>query len=339
MEKKFVTAMVALATCLTAVLPLANGQDEFNSLRTNLPGVTTFATPPAGFDHTTASDYELARYGFPPRPNEMMEPAAFASWKRAMQASKERILPRLEPSQKSHGPARMMNSNGTSNNWSGVVDFGGATSYNHSDSFHLIAMDYVVPAATQAYGVCAGSTVYSSTWIGIDGWGSTDVLQAGTDSDAYCGQGGVSSSYTAWIEWYPYPEVRISNFPVAPGDDLYIAVWNTSATQGNAYFVNYRTNFAGTVQFTAPSGTTLVGNSAEWVVERPGVNGGLATLANYVSDYLSNCHASTWNSVSYEPGSPSAMQLTMLDDNGRPISLPTMLGASAIWFQDTGSAR
>ena len=28
----------------------------------------------------------------------------------------------------------------------------------------------------------------------------------------------------------------------------------------------------------APSGTTLQGNSVEWIVERPGVSGGLATF-------------------------------------------------------------
>jgi hypothetical protein len=340
MTNRFLTTVAAAAVCLTSVRPLAFSQEQFNRLETNLPGVTTFTAPPAGFDHTTASDYELAMYGLPPRPDEMMEPAAYSSWKRAMRASRERIVPALELSQRSHGPSRAVtNSQSTSGNWSGVVDYSGATSYNHSDSFHLIMMDYVVPAVTQAYGVCNGSVNHSATWIGIDGSGSNDVLQAGTESDAYCGSNGASSSYSAWIEWYPYNEMRITNLPVAPGDDLFIEVWNTSATEGNAYFVNYRTNQAGTIQFSAPPGTTLVGNSAEWVVERPGVSGGLSTLANYVSDYLSNCYATTWNKVSYAPGSSSAMQLTMLDDSGRPISVPTLLGGSAIWLQDTGSAR
>jgi hypothetical protein len=36
---------------------------------------------------------------------------------------------------------------------------------------------------------------------------------------------------------------------------------------------------------TLPSGTSLIVNSAEYVVERPGVNGGLATLTYYIDDF------------------------------------------------------
>ncbi len=339
MNKRLPT-IAALAACLTAVVPVATAQEQLNRLQTNLPGVTTAAEPPAGFDHLTASEDELALYGFPPRPDEMMDPHAYASWKRAMGASRQRISPKLEQTQIFHGPARQVeNSQGTSNNWSGVVDFGGAASYQHATSFHFIITDFVVPVARQAYGVCTGSWDYSSTWVGIDGYGSNDVLQAGTESDAYCGAGGSGSLYSAWYEWFPYGEVRIKNLPVAPGDDLFVEVWNTTAVQGYAYLVNYTTNQAVTVGFTAPPGAAFVGNSAEWVVERPGVNGGLANLTNYVSDYLSNCYAVTWNQVSYSPGSSSTLQLTMLDNSARPISFPTVLGGSAIWFQDEASAR
>jgi hypothetical protein len=269
-----------------------------------------------------------------------MEPAAYASWKRAMAASKERISPRLEQTRVSHGPARQVaDSTGTSTNWSGVVDFGGATAYEQTTSFHFVNADYVVPVATQPYGVCTGGWVYSSTWVGIDGWNSPDVLQAGTSSNAYCGTSGTSTEYFAWYEWFPNYAVRINNFPIAPGDDLYIEVWNTTATQGYAYITNYSTNKSVTLGFTAPAGTKLVGNSAEWVIERPGINGSTSNLANYVSDYFSNCLASTWSHVSYNPSNASALQLTMVDNAGQPISFPTVLGSSAIWFKDEGSAR
>ena len=35
----------------------------------NIRGVNTFSPAPAGFNPLTASDMELATYGFPPRPN------------------------------------------------------------------------------------------------------------------------------------------------------------------------------------------------------------------------------------------------------------------------------
>jgi hypothetical protein len=337
MKKRLLT-IAALTACLTA--GVATAQEQRNRLETNLPGVTTAGLPPEGFDHLTASEDELALYGFPPKPDEMMEPAGYASWKRAMAASKERISPRLEQTRVSHGPARQVaDSTGTSTNWSGVVDFGGATTYEQTTSFHFVNADYVVPVATQPYGVCTGSWVYSSTWVGIDGWNSNDVLQAGTSSNAYCGASGTATEYFAWYEWFPNYAVRISNFPIAPGDDLYIEVWNTTATQGYAYITNYSTNKSVTLGFTAPAGTKLVGNSAEWVIERPGINGSQSNLANYVSDYFSNCLASTWSHVSYNLSNASALQLTMVDNAGQPISFPTVLGSSAIWFKDEGSAR
>jgi hypothetical protein len=320
--------------------PGASGQELANRLRTNLPGATTSAAPPEWFDYSTASDADLARYGLPPRPNEFTEPAAHASWIRALAASRQRIVPRLEQTNRFHMPqGTIADSSGTSTNWSAVVTSGGAQTYNNSTSFHYIFAEYVVPVATQAYGTCTGGWAYSSSWVGIDGYGSSDVLQAGTASDAYCNRGVRATSYSAWYEWYPYGSVQIGNFAVAPGDDIYIGVWNTSSTQGHVYFVNLTTNQAGELTFTAPPGTSLVGNSAEWVVERPYVNGGLSTLTNYISDYFSACTATTWGGTTVEPGSSSVVLVTMLDASGKPISVPVVLGQYAIWFQDEGSAR
>ncbi len=336
--------MIALAALLTA-MPLAQAADNMaNRMPTNLPGVTTAIHPPEGFNPVEASDEELAIYGFPPRPDANEHPDSYAKWVRAMRASKVRITPELQLTDVFHGASKLSktdNFTGTSNNWSASVNLTPARSYNQSNSFYFLLTDYVVPVATQAYGACTGGWDYSSSWIGIDGWGSGDVLQGGTESDAFCALGGLISStfYSPWFEWYPAGSVRISNFPVNPGDDIFLEVWNTSSTQGYAYYVNYNTNQTVEVGFTAPSGTYLVGNSAEWVVERPGVNGGLATLTNYISDYFSDCYAYTWSYTTYTPGSASALQVTMLDNNGYAISYPTLLGSTGIWFQDEGGAR
>jgi len=328
--------VVAALALLTYLLPTAEAQ--ITSVATNVPGIAIPNAPPRDFDPVTAPDSLLALYGFPPRPDAAMQPEAHDSWARAMRSSSARITPHLEQTNVYHGPKRTGNSSGTSLNWSGSVDFGGANSYNHTNSFYYLIADYVVPTAIQAYGACTGGWDYSSSWIGIDGDGSNDVLQAGTESDAYCSGGSNSSYYSAWIEWFPFSETRITNFPVAPGDDLFIEVWNTSSTQGYAYLFNYRTNQSVSLSLTPPAGTSLIGNSAEWVVERPSVGGGLATLTNYVWDFFANCYAYTWSGVSYTPGTTSATQLTMLDNSSKPISYPTLLGTNAIWFRDEGSA-
>jgi Peptidase A4 family len=216
-------------------------------------------------------------------------------------------------------------------------------SYNHTNSFDAIWADNTVPVARQPPGVCTGGTEYSSAWVGIDGYNSNDVFQAGTESDAYCSGAFAQNSTYAWIEWYPYSETQITNFSVNPGDDMLIEVWNTTATQGNAYLVNYRTNQYVTLSLTPPAGYSLTGNSAEWVVELPELAGGLAALPDYVWDVFQNCAAYTFNGAAkwsdpYYPSSSSAPLLTMLDNNNNAISYPTLLGPTAIAFSATGSA-
>jgi len=133
--------------------------------------------------------------------------------------------------------------------------------------------------------------------------------------------------------------MQIANLPVNAGDDIVVEVWSTSATQGHVYFANLNTGQNASLSIAAPAGTRLVGNSAEWVVERPSVNGRIATLTNYITDYLSDCLAYTQNGEVLYPGSASATQLIMLDNNSQTISEPIPLGPYGLWLEDTGSAR
>ena len=268
--------LTILSATLLLAVPYASAQQGIdNRIPTNLPGVFTYPSPPSGFDPLTASDDQLAAYGFPPRPDKNAE-GPYASWEKAMKASKHRIIPVLKVTNRYHGPniavGKVENSSATSNNWSGIVDSTSVTSYGPS-SVTDIGSEFVVPVAEQAYGVCTGGWDYSSSWVGIDGWNANapDVLQAGTDADAYCSGGVTTANYDAWIEWFPYTETVISGFPVSPGTDMFVRVWSTTSTAGHAYLVNLNTNTAVTVAFSAPPGTNLVGNSAEWIVERPGL--------------------------------------------------------------------
>ena len=337
-----------IAAPLTSTAQLQQQQLKPNELATNVAGVTTIAAPPAGFNPLNASDQDLEFYGFPPRPNEIAAPKAFASWQKAMTASKNRVSPVLEVTKNIAGPAKLKagaiagtpapGAAANSYNWSGYVNTNGVTKYG-SSSFYYIIGDYVVPIARQAYSKCDGGWDWSVSWVGIDGWGSSDVLQAGSESDAYCNGTTKSAYYSAWYEWYPYGWTRITSLPIVPGDDLFVEVWSSTSTYGHAYIVNYNTNQYVIVNFYAPSGTQLVGNSAEWVVERPAVGGSLVTLANYISDYFSDAYAYNFAYSAVDPGSAGSFPVTMLDNASKPISYPTPLGVNAIWMQDEGSAR
>lgn len=339
--KNLSSTLVVLLVIAAPLASKAQSQNP-NEFPTNLAGATTIAAPPEGFDVFTAADEQLADYGFPPRPNQASSPEDYAVWAKAMTASKTRIVPKLEQTNIFHGPAKLTTESKSSEentlesyNWSGYVDFSGAKKYG-SSSFYYLITDVVVPVAEQAFSACTGSWDYGSSWAGIDGDGSNDVLQAGFEFDAYCSGGTTATFYSPWYEWFPFGEVRITNLPIAPGDDFFVEVWHTSATQGYAYLVNLNTNQAVEVGFTAPSGTKLIGNSAEWITERPGLSTGLATLTNYIADTYWSAFAYTEKNKKSDPGSSKA--IIMLDNNGKKISVPTLLGNSAFIVEDQGSA-
>jgi hypothetical protein len=176
--------------------------------------------------------------------------------------------------------------------------------------------------------------------------GIDDVLQGGIEADAYCSGGARSSYYSAWIEWFPNYETRVSSPAISPGDLLFVEVWNVSATQGYVYFHDFSTNVTAEYGLTAPSGTTLRGNSVEWIVERPGVGGGLATLTNYIDAPLTqgiawdySASPQTYYYPNVNPAYPATLYLiTMLDNLGHGISSATGWNAETLWFLDFGSA-
>jgi len=320
-------------------------------------GVSVVLAPPAGFDPLTASPVAREQYAVPPEPDAVAAPAAHAMWVKAMSGFTNREAPTLTqttifngPNQKVGGSAPYVDSTGavsnnvvtgTSSNWSGT------SVVNSSDPFKVEAIvgEFTVPIARQAFGSCTGGWDYSSAWPGIDGNGSGDVLQAGIEADAYCSGSTTSSYYSAWTEWYPNGEVRVSSPAVSPGDLLFVEVWNTSSTKGDAYFYNLSTEKTATYALTAPSKTTLMGDSVEWIVERPGVNGGLATLTNYVDVAWPYGFAWNWTAKSqtyyYQGRNPAAGTLevlTMLNNSSKAISYPTLENADFVWDLNEGSS-
>ena len=129
-------------------------------------------------------------------------------------------------------------------------------------------------------------TWYASSWIGIDGdGGSNDVFQAGVQCEAIVSGGITTRNIYAWWEWYPDDEVMIPNFPIFAGDGLHCVLCAESDTTGSVFLYNVSagvyTSFKVTAGIKAGVQTTLVGNCAEWIVERPLVNKVAANLADY----------------------------------------------------------
>jgi len=329
--------------------------------------VTIPPAPPPGFNALEASEDELARYGLPPRPDANQHPTAFAHWSKMMAAGQIHITPVMRPTNIYHTPAHIVgsphygsdvpgngpvastpnapSSNATvsmSNNWSGWVDYAGSGPFTGNNSF--IFGEWVEPFAQQNTGKCTGGWEYSSQWVGFDGYNSGDVLQAGSEADAYCSGNSKQTQYDLWTEWYPYSESAISNFPISPGDLIGVEVWYTTAsTHGGAYLIDYTTKQFTTIGFNPPSGTTYVGSSAEWIVEAPTISGGISALINYTAVPWNYAYAySTTNQRFYEPNySPNgtAYDLEMIDKSNNILSYCNLYGEYALWCYPYGSAK
>jgi len=323
----------AAACVALGALAMAATANAAETTPTNVPGIEEVAAPPAGFDAVHASDEALAAYALPPRPNADRAPMAYAKWQRAMAAMTTHVHGPLTPTNRAHGPAinqgirrdgATRNGTLTSGNWSGFVNLSSATSYNSSTSLNGVYADFVIPQVTNPS--CSG-TDYGSTWVGLDGWGSGDVLQGGVGYSANCGS---APSYNAWIEWYPYNESGIS-LPVSPGDDIFADVWSTSSTVGYVFIENLNTGSWQEYKMAPPSGTKLVGNSAEWIVESPEVGGSLATLPNYKLDFFIDDYAFNVPGSAFQPGSASSYPVE-LERSGRVYSSPVLENAGAFYM-------
>jgi hypothetical protein len=332
--KKFLrtTAAVSFGIALGAFAIASTAAAE-ETAPTNVPGIEDVKAPPAGFDAVHASDAALAAYALPPRPNAARSPIAYAKWVRAMSKMTTRVYGQLTTTNRSHGVAANQGSHRnsaignttlTSGNWSGFVNLNNTTSYNNTTSIYYTYADFVIPQATNP--TCSG-TDYGSAWVGIDGWNSGDVLQGGIGYSATCGY---SPSYNAWVEWYPYNESGIS-LAVAPGDDIFVEVFSTASTVGYVFVENLNSGAYQEYKMSPPSGTKLVGNSAEWIVETPGINGVLATLPDYTYDFFINAFAVNFSGSAFSPGSTTSYPVE-LDRSGTIYSVPVLEDSSAFYM-------
>ncbi|HEY6238687.1 MAG TPA: G1 family glutamic endopeptidase [Thermoplasmata archaeon] len=148
-----------------------------------------------------------------------------------------------------HGP---YHSTTTSGNWAGYAVTGS------KGSVTFVNGSWTVPTVT---GCRAGSSSYSSFWVGIDGYSSSSVEQTGTDSDCH----GATAQYYAWYEFYPKPSHTISTLTIHAGDVIYASVSFASAK----FTVTLRDNTTGLSFSTSAAVASAQRSSAEWIAEAP----------------------------------------------------------------------
>jgi hypothetical protein len=284
------------------------------------PEFTKFKLPPAGFDPRTAPDEELLRHGFPPRPADARHRARFERVLKRIHG-KQIIKPELEfHPDRFHYPRQRKSVAGTEVdiNWSGGVVYAPA-----GDSFQWVQGEWVIPNVSAP---TPGGSFYAASWVGIDGDGSDDVCQAGVECDISAG----SVSIYPWIEWYPYAETAITNLSVSAGDtvSVLICTGGVGSTTATVYFSDLTSGQSTSLTLTAPAGTTLVGNCAEWVVEAPTVGGQQSAFADYGEVVFTSADSETVGGVAVDGGTGD--NINAVDSGGNVVSEGVLLAPTAV---------
>lgn len=279
---------------------------------------------PEGFDPLKATDRQLTAHRIPRRPDADKEPHLRALWDRTVSRTQLLIVPEFEHRENiKHGPARTASgrpvsarptnarvSNATSGNWSGAAKFSPA-----GKPYGFVGGQWTVPSPNST----TDGVFYASEWVGIDGWNSSDVLQAGTETQITKVLFITARQVYAWWEWFPAGEVAISNLPVSAGDVMYCLICADTPRHATMYFSNQSQGVGTQFEVTAPARTNLTGNVAEWIVERPNVNGSVANLTDYAACYFDECIAGGSGNIDNLNG---ASLITMTGGGGAKLSEP-----------------
>jgi hypothetical protein len=125
----------------------------------------------------------------------------------------------------------------------------------------------------------------SSAWVGIGGYGEKTLIQTGTEQQCTNGQ----VTYFVWYELLPDYLVRIRNMHIRPGDTITASInlinENTKTWSIEINDVTRGERFEKALFYNSSR------LSAEWIVERPTVNGTISTLADFGNVTFSECKA------------------------------------------------
>lgn len=149
---------------------------------------------------------------------------------------------------------------------------------NKSEGVSMISGSWIVPQIE--YSV---NDTYSSVWVGIGGYGETSLIQAGTEQ--HCENGKIE--YFAWYELLPRTIITIPSLSIQPGDKV-TATITLLNDKTDSWLIQVVDETEGkSFQKTVTYDSTR--KSAEWIVERPLVNGEISTLANFNQVTLTGC--------------------------------------------------
>lgn len=166
----------------------------------------------------------------------------------------------------------------TNLNWGGYIAASNLTA--PEPTVTSVSGSWTVPTVS----VSTGNT-FSSVWVGIGGFFDTSLIQCGTEQDSFSGQ----TAYSAWYELLPAVSVTINTITVSPGDSMNASVNLVDA--GTDLWQISISDLTTSQQFRSTFTYNSSESSADWIIERPNVNGRLGDLADFGTLTISNCQA------------------------------------------------
>jgi hypothetical protein len=172
------------------------------------------------------------------------------------------------------------------------------------------------------------TTTADSTWIGIGGVTSGDLIQVGTQN-IISANGQVSTS--AFYEMLPDVSQPVPGMTVSAGDSMSASVTQISSGQWKVSITDNTTGQSYTNNFAYSSSLS----SAEWIEEDPSfVSGRLIPFDNFHS--ASFAHGSTlMNGSSLSIAASTAQPITMVTRPGQIKAAPSALGIDGASFTVT----
>jgi hypothetical protein len=191
--------------------------------------------------------------------------------------------------------------------WSGYIV--ASDIQNRSPVVSSVSASWTVPEVKPSE-----NNTFSGVWVGIGGYGEETLIQTGTEQEYINGK----LVYYAWYELLPDYLVRIPRLHVQPDDTITasISLINENASTWSIEIsdVTRGEQFKKVVVYNSSR------LSAEWIVERPKVNGTISTLADFGNVTFTECEA-TVDGITGAIGNFSYAQLVMHDEDSSLVSV------------------
>lgn len=289
-----------------------------------------YPEPRGEFDVRTATDQQLARYGFPEPPPPEGDREGRDFWREMFAFPMKRIRPEFvrddlqqrQAPQPRHGFGHRENSR----NWSGAY-----ITPIRPNRVLQVAGSWTVPMPSAPRvppsGVDPANVEYrSSTWVGIGGHRSFNTLpQIGTSQTIKLVNGIPTVEFEAWWQWWvkedpeSHKPTRIVNFPVQANDQIFAMLTVEAPWPGDVRFtlVNPRAEVFANFKRRAPAGILPLGATAEWIHERPSEPGSRFRYPLPDCGEVVFKHCLAWSAPEF--GAPTMLQ--KLDRSARLIRM------------------